>query len=107
MSTKTRPANEAGNPDLETIEGEPLSQPQEPGGHRVSLLLFGRDDVRVVELKDGDSLVVGRAEPAELRLADAKLSRSHARFTRRGDVVTVEDLGSRNGTWLDGHRIES
>lgn len=107
MSTNSRPSNTLDHADLETAEGEPISQAPEAGGHRVSLLVFARDDVRVVEMQDGESIVVGRTAPAELRVDDAKLSRSHARFTRKGDVVSVEDLGSRNGTWLDGQRVQT
>ena len=79
MSTNSRPSNTLDHADLETAEGEPVSQAPEAGGHRVSLLVFARDDVRVVEMQDGESVVVGRAAPAELRVDDAKLSRSHAR----------------------------
>jgi DNA-binding NtrC family response regulator len=92
--------------DLGTTEGLPPIETLALGGARISVLVFGRDDLHVAELGDGDSVVVGRAVPAEVRVPDPSLSRKHARFTRRGDVVTVEDLGSRNGTWLDGRRID-
>ena len=51
------------------------------------------------------SLVVGRAEEAGLRVGSANVSRQHARLTPAGDEVLVEDLGSANGTWLNGKRI--
>jgi len=94
-------------PDPETVEAGPQSQGSEPRAHRVSLLVFARDEIRVAELSDGDSLVVGRSAPADVQIDDPKLSRHHARFSRKGDLVTVEDLGSRNGTWLDGQRVEN
>src|SRR6476661_1247506 len=53
----------------------------------------------------GDSLVVGRAADADLTLADPFLSRRHTRFYRAGSAVYVEDLGSRNGTWLNGQKV--
>jgi len=51
------------------------------------------------------SLPVGRADDAGLRIALDGISRQHARLTPAGDEVLVEDLGSANGTWLNGKRI--
>jgi transcriptional regulator of acetoin/glycerol metabolism len=50
-------------------------------------------------------LVAGRDASADLPLEDAGASRQHARFERRGDVLVVSDLGSRNGTWLNGAQV--
>ena len=55
-------------------------------------------------LTEGD-LVVGRAAECDLALADSFLSRQHARLIRRGGTVEVEDLGSSNGTRLNGERV--
>jgi pSer/pThr/pTyr-binding forkhead associated (FHA) protein len=55
---------------------------------------------------EGDSMVIGRAGSCDLVLADRFLSRRHARLYREGDEVLVEDLGSRNGTWLNGRTVE-
>jgi DNA-binding NtrC family response regulator len=51
-------------------------------------------------------LTVGRGEPAGLRVVDRRLSRVHARFVFSGGRVSVEDLGSTNGCWIAGRRIE-
>lgn len=51
------------------------------------------------------SLNVGRADDAGLRIPLDSISRLHARLTPAGDEVLVEDLGSANGTWLNGKRI--
>lgn len=58
-------------------------------------------------LPDGASLLLGRTDEACLAGAfeDGLVSRRHARVWREGDVVRVEDLQSRNGTWLDGARL--
>lgn len=58
------------------------------------------------QVLEGDSLVLGRSSAAELVLADRFLSRRHARLQRDGETWTVEDLGSRNGTLLNGVRVE-
>ncbi|MFS8137999.1 MAG: FHA domain-containing protein [Thermomonas sp.] len=51
------------------------------------------------------SMVVGRADDASLCLPMDSISRQHARLTPAGDEVLVEDLGSANGTWINGKRI--
>jgi sigma-B regulation protein RsbU (phosphoserine phosphatase) len=53
----------------------------------------------------GDSLVVGRAGGCDLALADPFLSRQHSRIFRVGERLFVEDLGSRNGTFVNGRLI--
>src|SRR5262245_42487598 len=76
------------------------------GSLRVSLLLYQRDNAILVPLEVDRAIVVGRHESADVRLEDAGLSRQHARFGVNEDgVVTVEDLGSTNGTWIDGRRV--
>jgi len=50
-------------------------------------------------------LIVGSHAPADLVLDDELVSRLHCRFERHPVGVHVRDLGSRNGTWLGGHRI--
>lgn len=51
------------------------------------------------------ALVIGRAAECDLALADPFLSRHHARVVRRGDALEVEDLGSSNGTRLNGQPL--
>jgi transcriptional regulator with GAF, ATPase, and Fis domain len=57
---------------------------------------------------DGDSLTIGRdghvAGP--LALADSEISRQHALIARGGEGWTIADQGSRNGTFVDGARVE-
>lgn len=49
---------------------------------------------------------VGRASENEVVLAAAKVSGEHLVLTRRGAALTVEDLDSTNGTFLNGRRID-
>jgi serine phosphatase RsbU (regulator of sigma subunit) len=51
-------------------------------------------------------LVIGRSTSADLHVPDRFLSRRHARLYRDADQWFVEDLGSRNGSWLNGRRID-
>ena len=51
-------------------------------------------------------LVVGRDATCDIVISDRQVSRFHARFARSGDGVTLEDLGSKNGTFCNGVRLE-
>ncbi len=53
----------------------------------------------------GEPLVIGRSQEAQLVLADNQVSRRHARVSPRGTDAVVEDLGSSNGTWLNGNEV--
>jgi two-component system cell cycle response regulator len=50
-------------------------------------------------------MIIGRDTGIAISLPDHSLSRQHARVLRRGSVYTIEDLGSTNGTFVDGARI--
>lgn len=64
---------------------------------------------RRVALADGQTLVLGRdpaaSSVAEVLAGRAGVSRRHAAVRARGRTMTVWDLGSTNGTWLDGRRL--
>jgi transcriptional regulator with PAS, ATPase and Fis domain len=51
-------------------------------------------------------LRIGRAADADLQLIDERVSRDHCTLEVAPDGVRLRDLGSRNGTWLKGKRIE-
>jgi hypothetical protein len=55
----------------------------------------------------GERMTIGRHPDAEIFLDDVTVSRRHAEFIRRGTAFEVRDLGSLNGTYYDGVRIES
>jgi pSer/pThr/pTyr-binding forkhead associated (FHA) protein len=50
-------------------------------------------------------MTVGRGRDVDLVLADDLVSRRHARVSRSGAGAVVEDLGSRNGTFVNGNQI--
>lgn len=51
-------------------------------------------------------LLLGRDRPAEVIVDDVFASARHARITPRGPYNFLEDLGSTNGTYLNGSRVE-
>jgi pSer/pThr/pTyr-binding forkhead associated (FHA) protein len=58
-------------------------------------------------LLDADVTTVGRHPSADIFLDDVTVSRRHAQFLRHGTAFEVKDLGSLNGTFFDGVRIET
>jgi pSer/pThr/pTyr-binding forkhead associated (FHA) protein len=62
---------------------------------------------RVVDLPDGVDVTFGRSRGATIHVESEKVSRMHARVRRTGDTIVVEDLGSRNGTRVNGDKIET
>src|ERR671923_11771 len=52
-----------------------------------------------------EGALLGRGEAADIRLEDTFASSSHARLVPQGDVIVLEDLGSTNGTYLNGEPL--
>jgi predicted component of type VI protein secretion system len=56
------------------------------------------------DLRDGATL--GRGDKADIQIEDPFASSRHARISRQGDVLVLEDLNSTNGTWLNGSPLD-
>jgi hypothetical protein len=75
-----------------------------PAVMRHWLIVDGSD--RRVALQAGNN-VIGRGQDADLRLADTGVSRRHVEVRFDGQNATLHDLGSTNGTIVNGHRVQS
>jgi len=53
----------------------------------------------------GESLTLGRADTAEVKIDDPFASSAHARIFPRGQFMYIEDMGSTNGTYLNGRQL--
>src|SRR3954447_15982370 len=53
-----------------------------------------------------DVTVIGRREDCDLIIPLGEVSRKHCRLVKGGDLPKVEDLGSANGTYLTGQRVQ-
>ncbi len=69
----------------------------------VVVALQGPLDGRRWEIQD--ELIIGRDEDCAIRIDDRQVSRHHARLSLRNGKVELEDLGSKNGTFLAGKPI--
>ena len=67
-------------------------------------VIQGNNPGQVIELS-GERSVLGRSPDCEIILEVAAVSRRHAVITRDEDRYTVQDMGSRNGTFVNGHRV--
>ncbi len=61
---------------------------------------------RFARLVPPEGATVGSSDRNDLRLDAHGVSRQHARFVPAGDVLWVEDRGSKNGIWLDERRVD-
>ncbi|MEM6989798.1 MAG: ATP-binding protein [Myxococcota bacterium] len=69
------------------------------------VVLVGHAMGRRFEL--GDEMVVGRGAQCPIEILDDGVSRRHCRITRGEDGWSVTDLGSRNGTYVNGAKVEA
>lgn len=53
----------------------------------------------------GSELILGRSNDADVQLLHEDISRKHVKISRRSNMITIEDLGSKNGTIFQGHSI--
>jgi transcriptional regulator with PAS, ATPase and Fis domain len=80
--------------------------PGESGSRPRSYLVVRQPDGnQVLDVDDGAEIVVGRSSAATVQIDDPKVSREHARIVRHDGVLQLVDLGSRNGTRLNGKTV--
>jgi diguanylate cyclase (GGDEF)-like protein len=56
---------------------------------------------------EGDKTVIGRGQKAQIRLLDDGISREHAQLVVINDRIVLQDLGSTNGTYCNGLKVEA
>jgi len=66
---------------------------------------MGHEPGTTFDLSSGATM--GRSDSAEIRVDDPFASSAHARIYPRGDFMYVEDMGSTNGTYLNGRQVKT
>ena len=84
------------------VENPDAARPTTPRGFRLRLFL----DDREIALREGEN-VLGRVDEGVGWFESPTVSRRHARILVSGGQATLEDLGSKNGTFLRGKRLTS
>jgi predicted component of type VI protein secretion system len=68
------------------------------------IIASGKRAGRAISMKR-DKLLIGRAEECDLRPLSEEVSRKHCAIIRKGDDLWVQDLRSRNGTFVNGLKL--
>lgn len=96
---------------LAALNGEVSAEEQEaigalPSGSALLIVRRG-PNVGARFLLDSDVTTAGRHPEADIFLDDVTVSRRHSEFLRHGVAFELKDLGSLNGTYFDGVRIDT
>jgi len=67
--------------------------------------LISPDGTQSFDLKERAPVIVGRAPTCDLSVSDPTISRRHAELVVDEEQVTLRDLGSSNGTFVNGHKV--
>jgi pSer/pThr/pTyr-binding forkhead associated (FHA) protein len=100
----------------EPVLADPVDAPGKPGQPAGGLLqhvqprlvviaALGLEPGTTFDLSHGATL--GRGEHADIKVDDAFASSAHARIYEQGDFMHVEDMGSTNGTYLNGRQLNA
>ncbi len=93
--------------DLATIDSDTDLEelPELPAGTGLLVVVRG-PNAGSRYLLDRESTTVGRHPDSHVFLDDVTVSRHHARVDREGEQFVLHDLGSLNGTYLGGERVD-
>ena len=72
----------------------------------MSLKLVGIENEYTFELRPKTTMVVGRAVNSDCAVVDATVSRRHAELAVTNEGIQLKDLGSSNGTFVNGVKVD-
>ena len=96
--------------ELDSVQAKRASQPPEAEprvpSHRM-LVVTGKATGVYVPIPEGDALSIGRDSACDIRLKDESASREHAEIQGQDGSCALRDLGSANGTFVNGQRVSN
>ncbi len=90
---------------LAEAQAEPA--PALSSGRRYSLAVILGANAGTIFTIERPRVVIGRGAECDLQLHDSEVSRRHAAVEVHGDEAVISDLGSTNGTFVEGARVDS
>src|SRR5262245_1734216 len=88
------------------VRDRKTEKPGEPARRLALKFISGKYQGGEFPLNEGQDVVVGRSSELDMVLVEEMVSRKHATFRLENGVLTVQDLGSTNGTFVNGERID-
>src|SRR5881394_52347 len=83
--------------------------PKAPAGgkrDRAYLVVLAGASVGEMYKVEGNEVIIGRGQKAQIRLFDDGISREHAQIVIEGNQIILQDLGSTNGTFCNGLKVD-
>ena len=80
--------------------------PLRPGRSFVLRFISGKYQGGEFPIVPEKQIIVGRSSDLDMVLVEDMVSRKHARIAMQGDQIWIEDLGSTNGTFVNGEKIK-
>ena len=85
---------------------QPIVEQQGGPGHAL-LVVTGKSSGVYISLTPGKVCVIGRGTATDIRLEDGLASRKHAAISGHDGFSVINDLGSANGTYVNGNPVKS
>ncbi len=79
--------------------------PSGRGASKASLRVVSAGEMANREFTVGEEATLGRGQGCQVQIADSMVSQLHARLFRNAKGFHIEDLGSTNGTYLNGRKV--
>jgi pSer/pThr/pTyr-binding forkhead associated (FHA) protein len=83
------------------------SEGAKPGAPQFALrFISGKYQGGEFPLGEGQEIVIGRSSELDMVLVEEMVSRKHARIALESGVLSIEDMGSTNGTFVNGEKVD-